>query len=206
MIFLISKEHPELITLTHLKHIFSSIDDLSTQNTGMLFQALNPVANSQPHLFDTYQTQLLDRVNEKQDLLAYICLQQYLIASAVINGEEKAKENLNILIDILKNPKTSSQIQSYVLHGIQLIGVKYKDALNVRRNDLMEFQSNSTCQSILDYIDGQKMTEENQVAIKRAQDEIELVEQRVIRTEDNVQQISETIKEQEINVSLLIFH
>jgi hypothetical protein len=49
-----------------------------------------------------------------------------LIASAVIGGEQTAKENVNILIDILKNPGTSNGIQSYIFYGLQLIGVKYK--------------------------------------------------------------------------------
>ncbi len=204
ILHLIAKEHPELITTTHLKHIFSSIDDISSQNSGILFQSLTPVANYQPHLFDIYRAQLLRRINEQQDTLAYICFQQYLIASAVIDGEQTAKKNVNILIDILKNPETSNEIQSYIFYGLQLIGIKYKNVLDARRNDLMPFQSNQTCRSLLDYIDGHKMTEENQAAIKRAQDEMGQIEKRVIKTEQDVQQVTESVKEQEINVILSI--
>ncbi len=99
ILYLISKEHPELIMAIHLKHIFSSIDDISSQNSGILFQSLTPVANYQPHLFEIYHEQLFHRITSQQDTLAYLCFQQYLIASAVIGGEQIAKENLNILID-----------------------------------------------------------------------------------------------------------
>ncbi len=198
---MVTQEHPELITTIHLKQIFSSIDEISSQNSAMLFQSLIPVANYQPHLFDIYHEQLFRRINEQQDILAYLCFQQYLIASTVIGGEQKAKKNVKILIDILKNPGTSYQIQSYIFYGLQLIGVKYKNVLDARRNDLMAFQTNPTGRSLLDYIDGHKMTEENQVAIKRAQDEMGLIEKRVIKTEQDVQQVTESVKEQEINVS-----
>ncbi len=201
---MITKEHPELITATHLKHIFSSINDISSQNSGILFQSLIPVASYQPHLFDIYHAQLLRRINENQDTLAYLCFQQYLITSTVIGGEQIAKKNVNILFDILKNPGTSNGIQSYIFYGLQLIGIKYKHALDARRNDFMPFQSNPTCRSLLDYIDGYKMTEENQAAIQRAQDEMGLIEKRVIKTEQDVQQVTESVKEQEINVSLSI--
>src|SRR5690348_14865534 len=116
----------------------------------MLFQALNPVANCHPHLFDTYREQLLHRTIEQQDTLAYICLQQYLIASAVVGGEQTAKQNLNTLIDLLKDSRTSNQIRAYIFHGCQLLGIKYKHVLEARRNDLMAFESNATCRSILD--------------------------------------------------------
>jgi hypothetical protein len=127
-----------------------------------------------------------------------------LIASAVIGGEQTAKKNVNILIDILKNPGTSNGIQSYIFYGLQLIGIKYKNVLDARRNDLMPFQSNPTCRSLLDYIDGHKMTEENQAAIKKAQDEMGQIEKRIIKTEQDVQQVTESVKEQEFNVSLSI--
>ena len=76
------------------------MDEIVPENTGILFQALNPVANYQPHSFDIYHSQLRRRINEKQDILAYICFQQYLIASTVVDGEQKARENVNILIEI----------------------------------------------------------------------------------------------------------
>jgi hypothetical protein len=201
ILWIIAKEHPELITTTHLKHIFSSIDDISPQNSAILFQSLLPVANYQPHLFDVYHQQLLRRINEQQDILAYLCFQQYLIASTVIGGEQTAKKNVKILIDILKNAGTSYQIQSYIFYGLQLIGVKYKNVLDARRNDFMVFQTNPTGRSLLDYIDGHKMTGENQAAIQRAQDEMGQIEKRVIKTEQHVQQVTESVKEQEINVS-----
>jgi hypothetical protein len=50
ILYLIAKEHSELITMTHLKHIFSSFDDISSQNNGILFQSLTPVANYQPYI------------------------------------------------------------------------------------------------------------------------------------------------------------
>ncbi len=201
ILWIIAKEHPELIMARHLKHIFSSIDDISSQNSAILFQSLIPVANYQPHLFDIYHEQLLRRINEQQDILAYLCFQQYLIASTVIGGEKTAKKNVKILIDILKNAGTSYQIQSYIFYGLQLIGIKYKNILDARRNDLMVFQTNPTGRSLLDYIDGHKMTEENQAAIQRAQDEMEQIEKRVIKTEQDVQQVTESVKKREINVS-----
>jgi guanylate kinase len=68
----------------------------------------------------------------------------------------------------------------------------------------MVFQTIPTGRSLLDYIDGHKMTEENQAAIQRAQDEMEQIEKRVIKTEQDVQQVTESVKEREINVSLSI--
>jgi guanylate kinase len=68
----------------------------------------------------------------------------------------------------------------------------------------MVFQSNPICRSLLDYIDGHKMTEESQAAIKRAQDEMGQIEKRVIKSEQDMQQVTESVKEQEINVNLSI--
>ena len=204
LLWVITQQHPELISEKHLNYFFTSLQNISSlQNARILFQALIPVANYQPHIFDTHRAQLLRLVTEQHDICAFGCFLQYLIASVIVGGEVTAKESLNTLINLLKDSNTSNEIRTSIFRGCQLIGVKYKQALIARRNDLVAFESNAACQSLLDYIDGTKMTEENQAAIKQAQEEMEQMEKRVVKTEKDVQQVTHVVKQQEINVSYI---
>jgi hypothetical protein len=104
LLWVITQEHPELISAKHLNYFFTSLQDTSLlQNARILFQALVPVANCQPHKFDPHRAQLLRLVTEHQDICVFGCLLQYLIASVIIGGESTAKENLNTLINLLKD-------------------------------------------------------------------------------------------------------
>jgi hypothetical protein len=58
---------------------------------------------------------------------------------------------------------------------------------------------------LIDVIDGNKMSEENQAAINHTLDEIAQIEQRMVHTERDVQSIKKTVKRQELNVSFSIF-
>jgi hypothetical protein len=206
LLWVITHQHPELILEKHLNYIFTSLQNISLlQNARHLFQALTPVANYQPHIFDTHRAQLLRLVTEQHDTSAFGCLLQYLIASVIVGGEVTAKENLNILMILLRDSNTSNEIRTSIFHGCQLIGLKYKQALIAQRNNLIAFESNAACQSLLNYIDDTKMTEENQVAIKQAQEEMEQMEKRVVKTEQDVQKVTNVVNQQEINVSIGIY-
>jgi hypothetical protein len=199
----ITAAHPEWITKKHLDYFFTKLQDTSlVKNARILFQALTPVANCQPEMFDAYRAQLLHLVREQQDVCIFGCLLQYLIASVTVGGEPTAKENLNTLIDLLKDSNTSNEIRSAIFRGCQLIGVKHKQTLVARRSDLVAFESNATCQWLLEYIDGTTTTAEHQAAIKQAQDEMEHIGKRVVKTEQDVQQVTHAVHQQEHHVSI----
>ncbi|CAF4717980.1 unnamed protein product, partial [Rotaria sp. Silwood2] len=161
----IVKAHPELITSEHIDLLFTSIKnhtDLFDQ-TNSIFHTLGYVANAQPHLFDKYQEELLQFVIEKHSLTAFGCLQQYLVASAIIKGEKTADEHLNLLINLINKTKDiSADMKPQVFHTFQLIGVKYEEILASKRNDLIAFESDPFCQAVITYIDGNKLSEEKQ--------------------------------------------
>ncbi|CAF4671529.1 unnamed protein product [Rotaria sp. Silwood1] len=205
----IVKVHPEIITSKHIDYLFNSIKNhtSSFDQINSIFQTLGYVANAQSHLFDKYQNELLYYVIEKHSLAAFSCLQQYLIASTIIKGEKTADEYLNLLINLIKNTKNiSNDLKSQIFYTCQLIGIKYKKILATKRNDLILFESNSSCQTLINFIDGNKLSEENQAAINRTLNEIEQIEKRVVHTERDVQNITKTIKHQELNITNLNQH
>jgi hypothetical protein len=57
---------------------------------------------------------------------------------------------------------------------------------------------------LIDFIDGNKMSEENQAIINRTIDEIAQIEQRVVYTERDVQNIKKSVKRQELNVCFFL--
>ncbi|CAF3723633.1 unnamed protein product [Rotaria sordida] len=202
----IVKVHPELITSKHIDSLFTSIKNhmSSFDQTNYIFQALGYVANAQPHLFDKYQEELLHFVIEQHSLSAFSCLQQYLVASTIIKGEKTADENLTLLINLIKNTKNiSTDLKSQIFYTCQLIGVKYKEILATKRNDLIPFESDSACQVLINFIDENKLNEENQAAINRTLDEIAQIEKRVVHTERDVQNITKVVKRQELNITNL---
>ncbi len=205
LLWIIAHEHPELISSEHVNHIFNSISGTSTHSINILFQVLSCVANCQPHFFDAHRAQLLRVVTEEQNILAFICLQQYLITSVIAGDEQTANENLTLLIDLLKDNGTSNDIRTRIFYACQLIGLRYKQALTARRNDFIAFDANTTCRMLLDFIDGTKMTEENQAAIELAQSEMGQIEKRVVKTEYQVQQVTQVVQQQELNVSTMIY-
>jgi len=145
-------------------------------------------------------------ITEQQSIAAFNCFQQYLVASVILHGEQKADEYLTLLINLLKNIQNiSSDLSTQIFHTCQLIGIRYKQVLSNKRNDLIPFESNSTCRMLIDFIDGNKMSEENQAVINRTLDEITQIERRVVHTERDVQNITKLVKRQELNVCLFIY-
>jgi len=174
--------------------------------TRVVFQTLGHVATAQPYLFDKHREELLYLVTEQQNLEAFNCLKQYLVATTIINGEKTADEYLNLLINLIKNTQNISTVLStQIFHTCQLIGIRHKQILANKRNDLVQFESDPTCRMLIDVIDGNKMSEENQAAINHTLDEIAQIEQRMVHTERDVQSIKKTVKRQELNVSFSIF-
>ncbi|CAF3019485.1 unnamed protein product [Rotaria sp. Silwood2] len=200
----IVKAHPELITSEHIDLLFTSIKNHTGlfDQTNLIFHALGYVANAQPHLFDKYQEELLQFVIEKHSLTAFGCLQQCLVASAIIKGEKIADEHLNLLINLINKTKDiSADLKPQVFHTFQLIEVKYKEILASKRNDLIAFESDPFCQAVINYIDGNKLSEENQAAVNRTLDEVAQMEKRVVQPEHNVQNITKVVKRQELNIT-----
>ncbi|CAF4634898.1 unnamed protein product [Rotaria sp. Silwood1] len=183
LFLVIVKEHPELITANQLDHLFSSIEGRTDVGYEMfsIFQGLGLVANAKPDLFHNYRNVLLRFVVEQHNLSAFNCLQQYFIASTIIGGEETANECLTILINLLKTDTgITNDIRTQIFHACQLIGIINKTTLHAKRTDLMEFQSYAECRTLIDFIDGNKMSEENQAMINRTRDELGYIEKRVI--------------------------
>jgi hypothetical protein len=201
----IVKAHPELVTSTQIDYIFTSIKNHPNRlnEINNVFQYLGHIANAQPDLFDKYRNEFLRLITEQQTIQIFTCFQQYLVASTILHGEKAANENLNLLINLVKSIKNiSPDLTTQIFYTCQLIGIRYKSILTTKRNEFIPFESNSTCRMLIDLIDGNKMSEENQEAINRTMDEITQIEQRVVHTERNVENITKLVKRQELNVSI----
>ncbi|UJR31959.1 hypothetical protein I4U23_019432 [Adineta vaga] len=203
---IILKSHPHIITESQIDYLFTSIDIYHQPNTTQtICRLLSHVASTQPHLFDKHRQQLILLVSQQQQTFeAFTCLQQYLVASTIINGEQAADEYLTLLIDLIKNTKNiSADLCSYIFHTCQLIGIRHKTILANKRDDLLEFESNSACRMLLDMIDGNKMSEEHQATLNRTLDEMSQIEERVVHTEKNVNNITKLVKRQELHMTNL---
>lgn len=199
----IAKNHPELITSTQIDYIFTSLK--SYPNTfnqiNYVFNVLGYIAAAQPNLFDKYQDEFIRLMVDEQKFEVYTCFQQYLVASTILHGENRANECLTLLLNLLKTiPKLSPNLSTQIFHTCQLIGLRHKQALANKREDFISFQSNSTCQMLIDLIDGNKMSEESQAMMKSTLDEVAQIEKRVVHTERDVKNITKSIKRQELNV------
>lgn len=205
--WLIAKEHPELITEQQVNNIFTSLNNHSGNPLELysLFQGLGLVANAQPHLFHKHRNTILRFIIEQQNISAFTCLQQYLVASAIVDGEQQANQSLTFLIDLLKRSSgISNDIRTQIFHACQLIGIINKQALESKRADLEAFNSFAECRTLLDFIDGKKMNEENQAAINQTREEILQMEKRVVKTEKDVRTVTNVVKRQELNVRVLL--
>ncbi|CAF3843939.1 unnamed protein product [Rotaria sordida] len=202
----IVKEHPELITANQLDRLFTSIKDRTDAGYEMysIFQGLGLVANAKPNLFHNYRSILLRFIVEQHNLSAFNCLQQYFVASTIINSEEIANEYLTILINLLKTDRgITNDIRIQIFHTCQLIGMINKKILQTKRKDLIEFQSYTECRTLIDFIDGNKMSEENQVIINQTRNELGQIEKRVVKTEKDVHNVKTIVKRQELNVRIV---
>ena len=123
----------------------------------------------------------------------------------MLNGEEAASANLTLLIDLIKNTKTlSSDLCTQIFQTCQAIGSRYKSALAEKREDLVSYESsNAMCRTLIDMIDGNKMSEEQQALLNRTVDEMTEIEARVVQTENNVDKVTKLVKRQELHVSYL---
>lgn len=203
----ISKEHPELITESQIDHLFASLKQHSgtSQELHLIFQGLGYVANAQPNLFHRHRDTILRFVVEHQNVSAFMCLQQYFVASTIVDGENRANESLKFLIDLLK-PDTGigNDIRKQIFYACQVIGMINKQALESKRTELEKFSSYPECRTLLDFIDGKKMSEENQASINRTREDIVQIQSRVVKTEKDVQSVTKVVKRQELNVSVLL--
>ena len=198
------KDHPELITAAQIDYLFASLQTYTCKynETNSIFQILGSLASAQPHLFDRHRTTLVHLVVEKQAIDAFICLQQYYIASTVVGGEPAADECLTQLIDLVRTADNlSNDLKTLIFNACQVIGAKYKQSLAKKRSDLLAFESHSTCRILIDIIDGNQLSEENQASINRTLDEIVQIEQRVVHTEREIQNVKKVVKRQELTVS-----
>ncbi|CAF1200313.1 unnamed protein product [Rotaria sp. Silwood1] len=203
---IIAKEHPELITEDQVNNIFILLKDHTGTSLELycIFQGLGFVANAQPHLFQKHYTALVRFIVDLQNVSAFTCLQQYFVASTIVNGEQQANESLTFLIDLLKRGSAiTNDIRKQIFHTCQLIGVINKQALETKRTDLEAFNSFPECRALIDFIDGNKMSEENQAAINQTREEITQMEKRVVKTEKDVHNITNVVKRQELNVTNL---
>ena len=204
LISIVVKEHPELLTSSQVDLLFTLIKTRPSNSHDLyyLFQTLGHIATAQSHLFHKHRNQLLHCVVEQQQMTAFECLQQYFLASTIIGGETTANECLTILIDLLKpNKKMKHDIRKQIFHACELLGVIHKAALETKRTDLMAFRSETECRMLLDFIDGKKLSADNQESINQARKEIAQMEKQVIKTDKDVQNVSKVVKRQETKVS-----
>lgn len=202
--FLIGKEHPEQITAIQVDRLFDRVENGNCQihELYQLFQGLSFVANAHPHLFDKHYPTLLRFVIDQQSAPAMTCLRQYLVASTIIHGEDKANESVSILIDLLKKDDgISNDIRELIFYGCQLIGVIHIKALAAKRTDLLPLNSYPACRTLIDLIDGKKLNEENQAAINKTREMVAQIQKRVIKTDNKVENVTKLVKQQQSNVS-----
>ena len=203
----ITKTHPELITIEHIDYIFTSMKTYpNTYNElNHVFICLQPVATAHPQVLDKYRDEFLRLITEQQSIPIFMCFEQYLLATTILHGEQTADEHLTLLIHLVQSiPKISSDLSKMIFHTCQLIGLRYKSVLANRRNDLVPFVSNPICQILIDMIDGNKISEENQAVMNRTVEEMAQIEKRVVRTEQKVDNVTKVVKRQELNVSIRV--
>ncbi|CAF3091533.1 unnamed protein product [Rotaria sp. Silwood2] len=203
---IVGKEHPELFTSKHVDHVFASMKSCATKSDGLIpiLEALGFVANAQPHLFHKHHDQLLHLVSKQQNVSAFHCLQQYYVASTIVNEGKTANEYLTILINILRqNSKMKNDIRKQIFHVCELIGVINKQALEAKRKDLVAFQTYAECRLLLDFIYGKKLSAENQEVLNQTRQEIGQMEKLVVKTGKYVQNVTTVVRRQEINVTNL---
>ena len=156
-------------------------------------------------MFDKHREDFLYFITEQKSLQAFTCFEQYLVASTIVHGEKVADEYLTLLINLIKPTQNiSAQFTTQIFHTCQMIGIRHKQSLTNKRNDLIPYESNPTCRTLIDMIDGNKISEENQAAINHTLDEMAQIEKRVVHTEHDIQNIHKSVKRQELNVSFLI--
>lgn len=208
LFWVIVKESPELITSDQVDHLFTCINDRSNlgQQLHMIFQGLSFVATAKPQLFTKHQETLKRFIVEEQNFSAYECFKQYLLASTIIGGEQVADESLSILINLIRNNKRlTNEIRSQIFYTCQMIGVINKTALKNKRVEFLEFNTFTECRSLIDFIDGNQQSEENQAMLKRTKNEIVQIEKRVVKTEADVLRVDKTVKRQELKVMNCVF-
>ncbi|CAF0913617.1 unnamed protein product [Adineta ricciae] len=206
----IFRANPQLITPAQIDYLFTSITSHHhiPYASDSIYRLLALVANAQPQLFDKYRQQLIEAASQQQTYDVFNCLHQYVIASSVLNGEEAAGDNLTLLIDLIKNTKTlSSDLCTQIFQTCQAIGSRYKAALAKKREDLVLYESsNSMCRTLIDMIDGNKMSEEQQALLNRTVDEMTEIEARVVQTEKTVDKVTKLVKRQELHMTNLDAH
>lgn len=204
MVRTIVQENPDLINENHLEKLFkflkqtSSLADCST----LVFLILTSVSDSQPKLFDKYQKELQFFAFEKQFAQAAKCLENYFVASSIIDGQKAANEYVTILINALKQEKRiHDEIRQMIFHTLQMIGLLYRELLQSRRNEFLPFKSYAECRILLDFIDQRKLNEPNKKQIQSTQNEIEEIQRRLQRTQANFDRMSRIVQNQDKNVN-----
>lgn len=203
----ITKTHPELITIEHVDYIFTSMKTHpNTYNElNHVFICLQPVATAHPQVLDKYRDEFLRLITEQQSIPVFLCFEQYLLATAILHGEQTADEYLTLLIHLVQSiPNITPDLSRMIFHTCQLIGLRYTSVLANRRNDLLPFESNPICRTLIDLIDGNKISEENQAVINRTVEELAQIETRVVRTERKVDNVTKVVQRQELNVSIRV--
>ena len=81
-----------------------------------------------------------------------------------------------------------NELKAQIFHKYYLIGIRYKKILETKLDNLLPFESDPTCQMIINFTDRIKPNEENQAGINRSLGEIAQTEQRT--THENHWQIT----------------
>lgn len=202
----IADEHPEIITAEQIDYTFEMVKKFGDRYAGIdyLFRILAPIANTQPHLFDRHRKNLIQYSVSKQSFSGFQCLNSYAIAKVILGDETTADEYLTLFINLIKtSPSLSNDLKAYIFGICQTIGARYKQVLAKKREALMPYKSNPACRMLIDYIDGNQISKEQQAAMNRTLDELNQMEKRIVHTEKNVKDVQKTIQRQELNVRIL---
>lgn len=209
----IGRERPDLFQAKHINHIFNVLKSRSSNSVDLsfLFQGLGYIASSQPLLIDSHRSELIEYVLNFQNVPGVQCIQQYFITLVILRGEQAANECLTTVIDLLKNASiNNADIRSQLYRTCQLIGLVEKNALDAQRSELISLNNDSDCRMLIDYIDGNKLTEEYQTTVNKTREEIDMIQKRFTKTEQTVQEVLVAVQNQSTKVvtdsfSLYIF-
>ena len=200
---MIVDDHPELINADHVDQLFDFVQQNTSdeQNLRTIFQILSLFADARPSLFDKHRDQMIKYITEENKLEAYQCLHRYFLALIILGTEQTADEYLTILISMINNG--SNELKRLIFNTCQIIGTRHKQSLAKKRDALLPFKSEGTCQFLIDMIDGNKLTEKHQILINRSINDIMNIEQRIVRTEIHVDHVTKTVEKQQTKVNIV---
>ncbi|CAF1465547.1 unnamed protein product, partial [Didymodactylos carnosus] len=163
-----------------------------------LYVSFSYVAGTQPNLLLKHIDNLIQMTKEKQNVPAFYCLSQFLIAQAIYS-EKQADESAQIFTGLLD--KSTSDMRPTIFHYCQLIGVRYTQVLKSYRHIFIKYEKENSCRTLINFID-EKSGDDYADVIKNAQIEMGEFEKRIKQTEKDMGHFKQIVKNQELKTEV----